>query len=136
MSNLITMIILTCMMKFCIGGTNYFLKITEQFDTIQRASFVDPHNGTNFLLDSKIQETKMAFLSSNILQANYYPNTVEDKMLHLKILDFSNSFTILFNNFFKISSIPLLNTQSCRIYTSKILNVDPLILYINYSQII
>ena len=102
---------------------------------IHKTSFIDPKNGTEFLLDSKIQGTKAIFLSSPLLQIVY--NSIEelDKMIHLIQMDFSSSPPIILNAFLKLSSYISFSLEGNLLYSSKILNVDPLILYINYCKI-
>ena len=102
---------------------------------IHKPSFIDPQSGTGYLLDSKIQGTKAIFLSSPILQILYYSIEDLDKMIHVIQMDFSSSPPIILSSFLKLSSYISFSFKGSILFSSKILNVDPLILYINYCKI-
>ena len=115
---------------------NSIIQITKNaFIDIQKAQILPSYYGTNYLMDSKLEGTKIAFLSSPILE-NYYDIQYADKIIHLIKLDMSSSQIILFNDFLKFSQYQPSNSICDWLCISKILNVDPLIIYINSSIII
>ena len=87
----------------------------------------------NHLLDSKIEGMKIVFLSTTLLEERY--NSDQDHIIHLAILDLASSQRILYNDFLKISLYHPFSTLTNAFYISKILAVDPLIIYINSSII-
>ena len=101
---------------------------------IQRAKIQPTNYGINHLLDSKIEGTKIAFLSSTLLQA-IYPFSKVDQMIHLIKLDLSNSQIIIHNAFLNISLYHSFGTDGNIFYISQFLNVNPLVIYINTSII-
>ena len=118
----------------CLISPNISISSKQKF--VQEANFSDPKNGTGFLLDSKIQDGKAIFLSSTLIEYQYYSKDEQDKILHVLVLDCSKPYPIIFNDYLRLSTYISFSNIWNLFYFGKILSVDPLILYINYGQMI
>ena len=129
---LLLLIYLTLNKKF----VNSIIQITNNsLNEIHNANILPNNYGINHFLDSKIEGTQIAFLSPTLLEI-YYSSSIEDQLIHLIKLDFSSSQPIIYNDFLKISLYHPYGSPSDVFYISKILSVNPLIIYINTRSII
>ena len=132
------LIVLLLLIIFVCGSKKYgnmMIKIAKDIKTeIQKASNQSVKSISNYLLDSKISESKIVFLSSPFLE-QCFPLDQIDQIIHLTILDLGRSKTLIFNDFLTISPFHPYSSGTC-FFISKILNVNPLIIYINSSLII
>ena len=100
---------------------------------IQKANLLPNNYAINVLLDSKIEGTQIAFLSSTLLHELY--SSGEDQMIHLMKLNLSSSQLKKYNDFLTISLYHPIGNYGNLFYISKFISVNPLIIYINTCNI-
>jgi len=127
-------IILMLLFLICLTENKNFKNSIVQvskisLEEIQQALLQPSSYRIKHLLDSKIEGTKIAFLSSTLLEAPYI-NKV-DQIIHLIKLDLSSPQFTIFNNFLEISPYNSFTSNQKGFWISKILSVNPLIIYIN-----
>ena len=103
------------------------------FKDFQETKISESNYSIDILLDSKVDKTKIVFLSSTYVIYNFTSN--EDKIIHLMILDLKNPNNILFNGFLQFSSYIPISASSNTFYLAKIVCINPLIIYINMGII-
>ena len=134
MAKIIFILLLLCNFTVNKNFGNSIVQISKNpLIEIHKANMLPNNYAINYLLDSKIERTQIVFLSSTHLHEFY--NSELDQMIHLMKLDLSSSQLIKYNDFLTISPYhPFSNTANL-FYISKIISVNPLIIYLNICNI-